>query len=163
MVKNFNNMAQLNSYINKQLEKVLKNDVSPVIKEKESEMVEQEVYAKYKPNNGEPWRYERRKEHGGLADINNMKEYINVKNNKVNLEIVNETTGDEGYLIADLVEGGDKKNGKEYKYKNNRSGDAQDYLNPRPFQEKTVEALNSSSEIKQAVRRGLNNLGIKTN
>ena len=157
-------MAQLNNYINKQLEQVLKNDVSPIIKEKESEMVEQEVYAKYTPNNGEPWRYERRKERGGLADTNNMKTYTKEEGNNVKLTVTNETRDDDtGELIANLVEFGNGYNGQQYDYQHNRSGDAYKYLNARPFQRETIKALNGSNEVKQAVKRGLNNSGIKTN
>lgn len=161
MAKSFNNFAQLTAHINKQVEIALKNDVANTVKEEMIERVEQDVYAKYTPNNGEPWRYERRRDKGGLSDVDNMHHRTERELDGVKLIVTNETKDDDtGQPIASLVEHGNGKNGLHYTYQNNRSGDADDYLSARPFQAKTIEELNSSGEAKEALKRGLRGLGM---
>ena len=118
-------------------------------------MVEREVYAKYTPNNGEPWVYQRRKKDGGLADKNNMVHEVAQIGDKAKMQILNLTPFNENYnfdnyrpgdTLANLVEGGDKKYGAEYTFKTNRSGDAYKYLGARPFQQETVKELERNGD-----------------
>lgn len=151
-------MKELNKEINKILLEAMngKSSVTAnVIKETESDMVEREVYAKYQPNNGKPWVYERRGKDGGLADTDNMFHEAAQIGDKVKMIVLNLTPFNEEYnfdnyragdTLANLVEGGDKKHGAEYTFKNNRSGDAQNYLDARPFQEETFKTLNDNKD-----------------
>lgn len=160
-MKKFKTLDELNDYIIKQAEKVLREKVAEEIKDIQSIFVESEVYDKYKPNDGKPYVYKRRGAEGGLADTDNMKNDVEKPDrNSVKLTIKNITKGDDGKIqIADLVEGGDGTNGKEYEHKRNRDTDSPSYLKSRRFQGETVGYLNSSKEHIGYFESGMRDLG----
>jgi hypothetical protein len=149
--------------LNKNIENAMKHEVSDVVKKVESEKVESEVYDRYKPStsDGEPWRYERRKTNGGLADTTNMIPKTNIVANGVELTVENITEGSQdSFKISDLIEGGDGTNGKQYQYKTNRDGTADQYLRARPFQRKTEEELAKTGDHEKALKVGLRRNGL---
>lgn len=163
--KRVSSIKELKAELNKLLLETLKSQNSLTaeeIKIAESDMVEQEVYAKYKPS-----VYERRGEQGGLADIDNMKHFVREDKDKVVMSVKNLTpqntkllnlkrTDDSGQpeeyqasnitlkkdgYLAQLVEGGEGNNGLRYLYNNGGQ-----YLEPRPFQQRTIEELKSNKK-----------------
>ena len=157
----FKNLTELNKYINQQMKNALQNEVAQVVKNKEQEKVVTEVYEKYTPNNGEPWVYERRGTSGGLADQRNMKSKVKNIKDGVELSVENVTKGkDEKVQISDLVEFGDGYRGLEYDYKENRDDTADQYLQSRPFQERTVDELAQTNEHVKAMKNGLIRQGL---
>lgn len=161
MAKNARNMKELNNFILKQLTATMEDELASVVKATQSDMVEREVYAKYKPKNGQPWQYVRRGEHGGLADTRNMEETVSPIADGVELTVVNTTTGSDetNMQIADLVEGGDGTNGKEYMYKGDGTGE---YLESRPFQKETLRELEESGLATEVLKKGLRMRGLNT-
>ncbi|PAV30164.1 hypothetical protein CIL05_06770 [Virgibacillus profundi] len=161
--KTASNLAELNEYLKTQLSSVMKQELAQVVKETESDMVEKEVYNRYKPSpKGKPWTYQRRgtdKGSGGLGDIENMKAETAPTLTGVELTVTNTTTGqqDTDMQIADLVEGGDNTNGKEYKHKGDGSGE---YLEARPFQKETLRELQESGKAVDVLKKGLRARGL---
>ena len=171
--KKVRNIHELNTEINKLLKQVL-NDrnsfTAEEIKRTQSDMVEKEVYSKYTPSNGEPYRYERRGTEGGLADMRNMWHEAVEARGKVSMLITNLTEGNpednENNLkqgqVAMLVEGGDGAMGLNYYYKSNRTDTAYKYLQPRPFQKATIEELKANKMHVQTLALELRQKGIDT-
>jgi hypothetical protein len=157
----FKNLNELIKYLNVQMRDVMNTDMAQMVKKKESESVEKNVYEAYQPENGEPFVYERRKTNGGLSDESNMKHSVKNVPNGVELSIKNTTKGkDQNFQIAELVEYGDGYNGREYEYKTNRNDTADEYLRARPFTEKTEEVILQSDEHVKVMRNGLKAKGI---
>jgi aminopeptidase-like protein len=157
----FNNLTELYKYLQNEMREVMNNEMADMVKKKESESVEKNVYDVYKPNNGKPFVYDRRKTNGGLADESNMKHTVKNTSNSVELSVKNTTKGkDQNFQIADLVEYGDGYNNKEYEYKTNRDGTASEYLSGRPFTEKTEEDILQSNEHVTVMKNGLKSRGI---
>jgi hypothetical protein len=157
----FKNENELIKYLQSQMRDVMNNEMAQMVKKKESESVEKNVYQAYQPENGEPFIYERRKINGGLADERNMKHKVKNVPNGVELSVENKTKGkDDNFQIADLVEYGDGYNGKEYDYKTNRIGTEHEYLRGRPFTEKTEEDIVQSNEHVEIMKNGLKARGI---
>ena len=163
--KRVSSMAELNKAINGMLVDMLNKDnlVSDSIKYTESDMVEQVVYDRYAPNSGEPWIYERRKDKGGLADVDNMYHEAAQANGKVKMKVLNLTPPNPKFNdnnlkrgeVAHLVEGGDGAHGLKY----HGSGDGE-YTDPRPFQEETVNQLLRDKEHVQALKTELKAMGL---
>jgi hypothetical protein len=155
----FKSLTELNKYLQKQIKDALNNEVSEVVKSEEQKKVKTEVYDKYNVVKGEqkePYKYKRRGSSGGLSDKRNMKHKVKNVRNGAELSVENRTKGqDENIYIADLVEGGDGSFGLDYDYKSNRDGTANQYLQARPFQQRTVEALEQSGEHVEAMKKGL--------
>jgi hypothetical protein len=157
----FKNLTELNKYLNQQMRDVMNNEMAQMVKTKESESVEKNVYQAYTPNNGEPFVYQRRRENGGLADTKNMMHQVKNVANGVELSVENRTKGkDDKFQLDTLIEYGDGTDGKEYEYKSNRDGTADQYLRARPFTERTEEAIAQSNEHVQIMRNGLKTRGI---
>ncbi len=167
MVKKIKNMAELNKHINKILVDSLNKEnnlVANEIKYTEAEMVEQEVYAKYAPDNGEPFVYQRRGDKGGLADVSNMEHTAQKSKGKVSMNVRNMTPPNPKFNdnqlkdgeVADLVENGDGANGLNYSYPDGSYADA------RPFQSETVEELKNNKKLRDALKIELRKKGIKT-
>jgi hypothetical protein len=157
----FANLDELQVFINGKVEEIMDNEMAQMVKQKESESVETNVYDKYRPNNGEPYVYKRRETSGGLADVSNMQHNVTNNRNGVTLSVENITKGQqENFKIADLVEYGDGYNGKEYQFKNNRDGTAKQYLVARPFTEKTEDIIEQTNEHVKIMEKGLKSKGI---
>lgn len=165
------NIKELNKEINKLLIKALNDDRSVtanVIKETESDMVEREVYAKYTSASDSPYKYVRRGRNGGLADTSNMEHEAAEVNDKVKMIVVNMTEGQADHMgmnslkpgqLADLVEGGDGKEGYGLHYAHQGDGTGE-YLDSRPFQEETVRTLNDNNDHMDALRLDLMMKGV---
>lgn len=144
----FDKVSELMKYVQKEIADSLEKDVVPEIKNIEREEIQKVVYDAYN-NLGtvriDPYEYQRRMDHGGLSDPNNMIEVVEIVGNEVILSVANKTKGQDNpsYYIAELVEYGDGYNGMEYDYKQNRDNTAYQYLNPRPFTAETVKRLES--------------------
>jgi hypothetical protein len=155
----FKSLTELNKYLQKQIKDALNNEVSEVVKSEEQKKVKTEVYDKYNVVKGEqkePYVYQRRGSSGGLSDKKNMKNRVKNIKDGAELSVENRTKGqDENIYIADLVEGGDGSFGLDYDYKSNRDGTQGQYLQARPFQQRTVEALEQSGEHVEAMKKGL--------
>jgi len=161
----FNTLKQLEDHINKLMRDALNVEVAKVVKDTEQEKVITEVYDKYKPSSpdGEPWIYKRRGSSGGLADQRNMKHKVVSLGtaNGLELSVENKTNGkDDKVQISDLIEYGDGYNGLEYDWKDNRDDTADQYLQARPFQQKTVQELEQTNEHVEAMRKGLRRQGL---
>lgn len=179
MVKlmNFNNVEDLERYLNSSLVNALQNDVYETVKEVQQKNIQAEVYDKYHINEDgeltEPFYYKRRYKDGGLISDENIVPVITSDNNQVELIVENRTKGAQrkndfdnssgnlnGEYIAELIEYGDGYNGLEYDYKNNRDNTGWQYLRPRPFIEKTVEELQRTNLHTKALKRALKKSGI---
>lgn len=167
--KRAKNVRELSEQINKILLKTLEdkdNHVAEVIKIQESNMVEQEVYAKYTSDSESEYRYVRRGEDRlGLADTRNMKSSAKVESKgKVKMKVVNMTKGVPHHKgknlkdgeLAELVEGGDGIRGLKYSY----GTGSESYMEPRPFQAETVRELEGNKMHVQALRFELRNEGL---
>lgn len=158
-MKNFKDMASLQKAILLQMETSLRGEVSETIKAEQSKQVETEVYDKYAPNNGEPWVYQRRKQDGGLSDMNNMRGTPTVAGHVIDLTITNETPSadGEGYNIAPIIEQGDQS---KYKYRTvneerKAHPQADAFLEPRPFIQATRDSLRQSGALSAAFAKGM--------
>ena len=157
----FKNLTELNKYLNQQIREVMDNEMAAMVKKKESESVEKNVYQAYQPDNGEPFVYERRKTNGGLEDERNMKHNVRNIKDGVELSVENTTKGkDQNFRLDTLIEYGDGTDGKEYQYKTNRINTADEYLRARPFTEKTEESIAQSNEHVEVMKNALKAKGI---
>jgi hypothetical protein len=157
----FKNLTELNKYLNQQMREVMENEMAAMVKKKESESVEKNVYEAYQPENGKPFVYERRKTNEGLADERNMKHKVKNIKDGVELSVENTTKGkDQNFRLDTLIEYGDGTDGKEYQYKTNRLNTADEYLRDRPFTEKTEESIAQSNEHVEVMKNSLKSRGI---
>lgn len=158
----FKNLKDLEKYLNNIVKESMK-EVAETVRDVEQETIDKEVYDKYHPSSvdGEPWIYQRRREHGGLKDRKNMIEHINETENGVEMTIENVTTGSDNHeRIDDLIEYGDGTNGKQYDFKKNRDDTAWQYLRGRPFTKSTAEELERSKRHVETLKRELRDRGI---
>ncbi|MEL3959403.1 hypothetical protein NST17_19820 [Caldifermentibacillus hisashii] len=160
----FNNLNSLIKHLNERVIKnALGNEVAEKVRDIEQRKIDKTVYSGYRPStsDGEPWVYKRRRDNGGLRDRKNMIADVQVTSDGVKLSVENVTTGSQdNFKIADLIEYGDNTNGKEYAYKRNRDGTADQYLRSRPFTKNTIEELKRTGEHIDALIDGLKKQGI---
>lgn len=160
----FNNLNSLIKHLNERVIKnALGNEVAEKVRDIEQRKIDETVYSGYRPStsDGEPWVYKRRRDNGGLRDRKNMIANVQVTSDGVKLSVENVTTGSQdNFKIADLIEYGDNTNGKEYAYKRNRDGTADQYLRSRPFTKNTIEELKRTGEHIDALIDGLKKQGI---
>lgn len=159
----FSNLNELFKYVQEALSDTMQNEVTEVVKETESQAIEDEVYSRYNIVDGErknPYVYQRRGVHGGLSDPDNMVQVVEIIGDQVVLELTNVTRGQQepSLMVADLVEYGDGVGG-EYDFKSNRDGTAYQYLNPRPFTVETIRRLQESGIITKVVVESLRRKG----
>lgn len=150
--KTFKSIEELEKYIEQQATEILATEGLKEVRKTMQKNVETEVYSKYTPNNGEPYRYERRKTNGGLQDEQNIV-VTNKRSDGVDIE--NITTGTRGYRLDEVIE-----SGKGYEYTYNRDGANPPYTKPRRFVNKTYEDLRDSDAIADVLEKGLKNKGI---
>lgn len=157
----FKNLTELHEYLQKAVDSALTNEVYQAVKEKQQEVIQEEVYDRYKPAH-----YKRRKSNGGLIADRNIIIYGAVAKNGI--LIVRNITPPNPYL--DGVSGArtttpmsaDTPKLIEYGIYN-PSGYGYDYWSgakKRPFTEKTIEELQSSDDLKIALKDGLKRQGI---
>ncbi|EPY2277955.1 hypothetical protein ACXAT3_002707 [Clostridium sporogenes] len=155
----FNSLDELYKYVEKAHEDVSCNDVQESIKEVESDVIDKEVYSKYKPS-----IYKRRKKEGGLSDAKNMKTHIRKNGNNIEVEITNETPLNppndgvsRNYRLDQAVEYG--RDYYEYPMYN-RDEKNYAYLKPRSFTKKTEERLSVTKEHEKAYKNTMKSKGI---
>lgn len=152
--KHFTDINALLADVQKSINKSLKNEVMDAVKEVELKHVERDVLSVYTPS-----IYERRGS-GGIDDDKNI--IGTVKNGRLTVENVtpfNEDYGTRnkgtglGYMIN---EGGNWEHDYEYGFR----GAEAVYANPRPFIDNTVEELDKTEIIEDALAKGMKKDGI---
>lgn len=149
--REFKSLAELNAYLQKQIDKSLQTDVAENTKDLIKKHVETDVYAKYSPT-----EYIRRKEDGGLLDDENY--LITPIENGVSIENI---TRDDGYatpsdpdrLVAPIVE-----DGVGYTWEWSKIYQKQPY--PRPFIGNTRDEL-AKGKAKEFLKKSLQGKGFK--
>lgn len=154
---------ELKKQIEARVKKALVEDVAEVVKENESDAIEELVYTIY---SDPPVEYDRRMRDGGLSDPKNMK--VRALGNRI--EVYNNTPlnpdypNDKAYSLDLLVEYGDRGPGGEYLYKTvdpTKKPEGPTYLLPRPFTKVTVQTLRANKQHVNALRYGLMRSGAK--
>lgn len=144
MPKTFKNLKELMKSIQIEIDKSLSEDVSKKVKKVQLEHVKKDVYDKY-----EPTVYNRRKDNGGLSDIDNIEGKL-IKSGLLSIE--NKRKDEEtGRLVAPVVE-----TGQGYNYDFPFNGKS------RPFVKNTIQELEVTQEHVQALKEGLQKRGINT-
>lgn len=146
--KSFNSLAELELYLQKNVQSILSKDASiiRVLSETMSQAVVDVVYAAYAPE-----QYDRRMDEGGLSDIRNMvvSDY-GIKDGNVFLIFENLTEGEDsmrGKFIGDMIEYGIED------LWNNPNGV---WSEPRPFSQETANRINADpSELLSALKTAL--------
>ncbi|HEY8805730.1 MAG TPA: hypothetical protein VIM42_11625 [Clostridium sp.] len=155
----FNSMQDLEAFILKKIQIAMVDTVAIEVKQLESQNVKETVYNVYSPK-----EYIRREDNGGLSDVGNMEHETFKAGNMVILNVENKTMSNPNYNpngkspfeITGLVEYGDNNGFGEYDYKS-----SSDYLDPRPFIEKTKQELNNGLARTMLIK-GLIKQGIST-
>lgn len=148
MAKKFNNLDELELYLQKNVMQILSRDASieRILAETMSQAVVDVVYGAY-----EPTQYQRRGDEDGLSDQRNyfITDY-GIRDGKVFLTFENLTEGAdsmEGKFIGDMIEYGIKE------LWNNPVGE---WSEPRPFAQETVDRLNANpTELLEALKTAL--------
>lgn len=159
-------LDSLFSAIKDELADSMRKHVAPEVKHIQSIMIQEHVYDVYNViggNKQEPYVYERRGTSGGLADTQNMIEEVDRIGNEVVLSVTNRTKGQDqtSLYIAPLVEYGDGAGYGEYQYKTNRDDTSYQYLQARPFTQKTVDRLRETNIHIDKLRDSLKSKGYK--
>lgn len=152
--KSFNNLDQLEAYLQKNVMEILSRDASieRILAETMVASVNEVVYKAY-----EPTQYERRVDQDGLADPRNMviSDFF-VRDGKVSIIFENLAEGVDnmkGKFIGDMIEYGIKE------LWNNPVGE---WSEPRPFSEETANRLNANpTELLNALRIALQARGFQ--
>lgn len=135
----FNNLDDLCSHLQKQINDTLKNEVAETAKEQLSEAVHKSVYNTYVPEH-----YKRRTDNGGLSDRTNF----NVYEADNSVIITNDTPLDNGntaYRLDDIV-----VNGMGY------------MPFPRDFYSEAAENISETNTLTAIMKEGLKRRGIET-
>lgn len=134
------------------IEGALMNEVLDKVKDIEIKHIETEVYSVYSPT-----IYGRRLDEGGLLDPDNI--VGNVKNMELTVENItpfNEdyATKNKGIGLAEMVnEGGNYTHDYDYGF---RSFEAP-YSKARPFLDKTIDEIEDTESVENALAKGLKN------
>ncbi len=143
----FRNMKDAQAYLQTKINDALNNEVAAAVKQAESEVIDSVVYAAYQPS-----KYVRRGFNKGLGDKANM---VHTVSSDGTLTVENITEQNPAYKhgsygtnkTAGMVE-----HGTNYDYWTDPF--------PRPFTQKTIDRLNQTSEVKDALVQGLKRQGI---
>lgn len=103
--------SQLMAALKQKALEVTMESVIPAVKELESQNVDTFVYSVYE----NPIVYNRRKDDGGLSDVDNMEHSVSAGGNQINVEIENMTTdkSNSSRFISGAVEEGGNPWGKD--------------------------------------------------
>ena len=150
----YRSFAELKEDIQALVDDALKYEVADAIKDCEALTIEKVVYDVYSPNT-----YERREYEGGLADPENMVEYV--KNGTLTVDNLTEfnqypASSNSGIGLAELVEYGDGGGGYHYDY--GRPG--AEFKHPRPFTQETINTLKSSKLHVEVLKKALRARGL---
>ena len=132
--------------LNSKLEQVLQNEVTKDVAEKIVDQVYEQVYDAYPPPEY-PKYYERRYGDQGLGDVNEVEAEV-IDKNTVNIRDRAETKVRSNRELDDLIVNG--------------YGDmAKVWNSPRDIYGSTIEILENSDTIVNAVKKGLKNQGVE--
>lgn len=141
----YDDIDELLNDIKSDIEDTLMDEVLDEVKDIELQHVEADVFSVYSPK-----AYERRRS-GGIDDPDNI---IGTVNN-MQLEVDNVTRFNEGYFssnkgvgLAELINDGDNLNGYFYDYPGS-------FNQPRPFIENTIEEIEKTDSVENALANGL--------
>ena len=152
--KHFTDINALLADVQKSINKSLKNEVMDAVREVELKHIERDVLSVYTPS-----IYERRSS-GGIDDERNI--IGTVKDGRLTVENVtpfNENYGTRnrgtglGYMIN---EGGNSEHDYDYGFRTIEAP----YSQPRPFIDNTIEQLDKTEIIEDALAKGMKNDGI---
>jgi hypothetical protein len=162
----FDNLKQLEAYVNKAMMDAMKLEVSEKVKDIQAEKVKTEVYDRYTSQT--PY-IPRRNGNDGLADKKNMKSTVTQDINGVSLEVKNEAKGNPNVentgatiapdYLAGIIEYG-RLPGRKGRYTRNATGTQDEYLQARPFTKATEDTLLQTGEHVNAMKQGLKRQGI---
>lgn len=155
-IKSFNNLDELELYLQKNVMDILAKDASieRILAETMSQSVIDVVYGSYTPE-----QYERRMDEGGLSDIRNyvISDY-GIKDGNVFLIFENLTEGSDsmkGKFIGDMIEYGIED------LWNNPNGE---WSKPRPFSQETANRIKANpAELLSAIKTALTTRGFTVN
>lgn len=143
----FSSLKEMEKYIQDEINKSLKNDVAPVVKEVMSAEVQNTVYSVY-----EPKMYKRRYNNGGLMSENNMNDTL-IKDGVI--AVSNDTPFNgknySGKTLTEVVVTGE---GYTYDY-------PYEYNQPRDFIEATRKDLIQTQAHTKALVNGLKKSGVE--
>ena len=126
------------------------SNVRKVVGEANTHAVETQVYSKYDPRD-----YDRRGRNGGLADERNIEvTSVQSSGNTTQVILENLTEGNDsmrGKQISDGIEQGDKS----MWYNPNGA-----WSDPRPYVDFMAEQLRNGTELTEALKRDLKNIGL---
>lgn len=166
-------LKQLEKALKKKVNDVLKSDAATHVKKIEQKHAYQDVYPAYTSYSSCEYRYKRRYEGGGIADISNMKVYPG----DMEVVITNETPfnsafgvhtqccqraippNNSGNELAMLIELGDGGGGYIYNYGPATRSEG-DFRPARPFIQNTREELKNTPELRNCIVNGLRLLGV---
>lgn len=152
--KHFTDIKALLADVQKSINKSLKNEVMDAVREVELKHIERDVLSVYTPS-----IYERRG-FWGIKDVRNI--IGTVKNGRLTVENVtpfNEDYGTRnrgtglGYMIN---EGGNSEHDYDYGFRTIEAP----YSQPRPFIDNTIEELDKTEIIEDALAKGMSKDGI---
>lgn len=160
----FKNLKELEKHLNQKIKKAMENEVAEKVRDVQQQKIDKEVYAAYNIVDGshqEPYKYERRRDDGGLRDRRNMVATVTESNGKIELSVENVAEGKDQINIdlAGLIEYGAGRYGY-YQYPYNRDDTAWQFMQPRPFIRETRNELASTNQHVEALKKGLQKQGI---
>lgn len=150
----------LNKFIKKleqDIQNTLATEVFDTVVDIQSQEIQNKVYDVYSP-----YRYERRGAQGGLLDARNNIATFSNTGSRIEMIIQNTTKGkNNGEYITPLIVGGDGYKAMEYDFKRNRDGTQDKYLKPRDFISTTMQRIQRTLEVHDALEIGLMKRGYK--
>lgn len=152
--KHFTSIDALLADVQKSINKALENEVMDTVREVELKHIQEDVIDVYTPS-----IYDRRTK-GGIQDKENIVGVV--KNNKLTVD--NITPFNDGYLTKNhgtglaymINEGGNSEHDYEYGF---RAMEAP-YSKPRPFIDNTIEELDKTEVLEDALAKGMKKDGI---
>ncbi|MBD5589195.1 hypothetical protein [Clostridium botulinum] len=152
----FNSLEELYRYAKVAHEETAINETQEAIKEVESKVIDEVVYSVY-----EPKKYIRRYQGGGLGDTKNMVVKTVKHGNTIDINLTNETPinpPDDGFVRNYRLDVAVTKGGMMPYYEYGDEGE--EYVKPRPFNEKTEERLHITKEHEKAYKNAMKAKGI---
>lgn len=143
IVPSFNNLSQLQKYIEQQSSKVLKTEVANTVTQEMSDTIKEVEYPKY-----EPTQYVRQMDDGGLSDVRNMQVEV-IDDNTI--QITNERMDGDRDVAKIFAEG------IGYEWTKSKIYNMQPF--PRDFYADTVERLKQNQKHVAAFKNGMKRLG----
>lgn len=145
MKNSYDDIDKLLNDIKADIEEVLMDEVLDKVKDIELRHIEDDVFSVYSPK-----IYERRRS-GGIDDQDNIVGEVN----NMQLSVDNMARFDDGYGtynhgigLADLINDGEHLNGYFYDYPG-------EFTEPRPFVDNTIEEIERTNDVENALEQGL--------